>query len=138
MLLFLRLVKIIAFGLTMMAGTLLVLHYGLQTGSEARALTIAFTTFVLFQFFNAFNARVEEGSAFNRRIFDNPMLWWSLSAVLGLQIIVVNWGPAQELFNVTSLSIRDWVLAAVIASSVLIFEEVRKLGGRVLRSIGLI
>ena len=135
---FIRLVKIIAFGLTMMAGTLLILHYGLQTGSEARALTITFTTFVLFQFFNAFNARVEEGSAFNRRIFDNPMLWWSLSAVLGLQIIVVNWGPAQALFNVTSLSFRDWVLAAVIASSVLIFEEARKLGGQLLRSTGLI
>jgi len=133
-----RLVKIIAFGLTMMAGTLLVLHYGLQTGREARALTLAFTTFVLFQFFNAFNARVEEGSAFNRRIFDNPMLWWSLSAVLGLQVIVVNWGPAQQLFNVTGLSIRDWVLAACVASSVLLFEEARKLGGRVLRSIGLI
>jgi Ca2+-transporting ATPase len=43
-----RVVKIIAFGLTMMAGTLLVFHYALQTGSEARALTLAFTTFVLF------------------------------------------------------------------------------------------
>jgi hypothetical protein len=29
------------------------------------ALTLAFTTFVLFQFFNAFNARAEYGSAFN-------------------------------------------------------------------------
>jgi|RhiMetdeSRZDD1v2_1073273.scaffolds.fasta_scaffold14287_4 Ca2+-transporting ATPase len=133
-----RLVKIIAFGLTMMAGTLLVLHYGLRTGSEARALTLAFTTFVLFQFFNVFNARVEEGSAFNQRFFDNPMLWWCLSAVLGLQIIVVNWGPAQELFNTLSLSLRDWVLAACVASSVLFFEETRKLGGRVLRSIGLV
>ena len=122
----------------MMAGTLLVLHYGLRTGSEARALTLAFTTFVLFHFFNVFNARVEEGSAFNQRFFDNPMLWWCLSAVLGLQIIVVNWGPAQELFNTLSLSLRDWVLAACVASSVLFFEETRKLGGRVLRSIGLV
>ena len=132
-----RLVKIIAFGLTMMAGTLLVLYYGLRTGSEARALTLAFTTFVLFQFFNVFNARVEEGSAFNHRFFDNPMLWWCLSAVLGLQIIVVNWGPAQELFNVTSLSLRDWALAACVASSVLLFEEARKFGGRILHSFGL-
>jgi Ca2+-transporting ATPase len=132
---FRRLVKIIAFGLTMMVGTLLMLHYGLRTGSEARALTLAFTTFVLFQFFNTFNARVEEGSAFNHRLFDNPMLLWCLCAVLGLQIVVVNWGPAQELFKVTSLSLRDWVLAACVASSVLLFEEARKLAGRVLRSI---
>ena len=132
-----RVVKIVAFGLTMMAGTLLVLHYGLRTGSEARALTLAFTTFVLFQFFNVFNARVEAGSAFNRRFFDNPMLWLSLSAVLGLQILVVNWGPAQDLFKVTSLSFRDWALAACVASSVLLFEEARKFGGRILHSFGL-
>lgn len=135
---FSRLVKIIAFGLTMMAGTLLVLQYGLQTGSEARAPTLAFTTFVFFQFFNAFNARVAAGSVFNRRLFDNPMLWLSLSAVLGLQILVVNWEPAQRLFNVTSLSLQDWGLAACIASSVLLFEEVRKIGSRVFRSIGLL
>ena len=133
-----RLVKIIALGLTMMVGTLLMLHYGLQTGSQAGALTLAFTTFVLFQFFNVFNARVEEGSAFNHRFFDNPMLWGCLAAVLGLQIIVVNWGPAQRLFDVTSLSPHDWVLAACVASSVLLFEEARKLGVRLLRSIRLI
>lgn len=133
-----RFVKIIAFGLTMMAGTLLLLHYGLQTGSEPRALTLAFTTFVLFQFFNAFNARVEEGTAFNRRIFDNPILWMSLCGVLGLQIIVVNWEPAQKLFNVTNLSIFDWLLAACVASSVLLLEEARKLGGRFLHAIGLV
>ena len=130
-----RLVKIIGFGLTMMTGTLLVLHYGLRTGNEARALTLAFTTFVLFQFFNAFNARVEEGSAFNRRLFDNPMLWLSLSAVLGLQVLVVSWGPAQNVFKVTSLSLLDWGLAACVASSVLLLEEARKIGGRILRSI---
>ncbi|QOZ06697.1 HAD-IC family P-type ATPase [Bradyrhizobium sp. CCBAU 51765] len=133
-----RFVKIMAFGLTMMAGTLLVLHYGLQTGNEPRALTLAFTTFVLFQFFNAFNARVEEGTAFNRRIFDNPMLWVSLCGVLGLQIIVVNWEPAQKLFNVTNLSLFDWLLAACVASSVLLLEEARKLGGRLLHAIGLV
>jgi P-type Ca2+ transporter type 2C len=119
----------------MMAGTLAVLHQGMQTGSEIHALTLAFTTFVLFQFFNTFNARVEEGSAFNRRFFDNPMLWGSLCAILCLQILVVNWSPAQKVFNVTSLSLRDWVLAAGVASSVLLLEEVRKLGGRALRSI---
>ena len=74
-------------------------------------------------------------SAFNRRFFANPMLWWCLSAGLGLQLIVVNSGPGQALFNVTSLSLQDWFLAAVSASSVLLFEEVRKLGARALHSI---
>jgi hypothetical protein len=48
-----RLVKIIAFGWTIMAGTLLALQFGLRKGSQAGALTLALTTFVLIQCFNA-------------------------------------------------------------------------------------
>lgn len=129
---FFRLTKIMAYGVTMMVGTLLVLDYGLRTGSEARALTLAFTTFVFFQLFNVFNSRVEEGSAFNHRFFTNPMLWWSLAAVLGLQVSAVNWGPAQDLFAIVNLSLQDWMLAAGVGLSVLLLDEARKLGGRVL------
>jgi Ca2+-transporting ATPase len=130
-----RLVRIVMYGLTMMAGTMLVFHYGLQTGNEARALTLGFTTFVLFQLFNAVNVRTEDGSAFNRRFFDNPMLWLSLSAVLALQVVVVSWAPAQNLFNVTALSLSDWGLATCTATSVLFFDEIRKLGSRWLRTV---
>ena len=41
-----RVARIIVCGLTMMAGTLSILHYALQTGPQDRALTLAFTTFV--------------------------------------------------------------------------------------------
>jgi hypothetical protein len=55
------------YGLTMAAGTLgMFLRLGPGRSWAARArLTLAFTTFVLFQFFNIFNARAEHGSAFN-------------------------------------------------------------------------
>lgn len=122
-----RLIKIFAFGLTMMAGTLLVLHYGLHSGSEARALTLAFTTFVLFQFFNVFNARVENGSSFNRQFFANRMLWGALAGVLALQLAAVHWAPLQSVFQTTALSTDDWLLSIVVASSVLVLEEGRKL-----------
>jgi Ca2+-transporting ATPase len=124
---FARLGKIIAYGFTMMAGTLAVLHYGLRTGSERQALTLAFTTFVLFQFFNIFNARVESSSAFNSRFFDNRMLWLSLAGVIALQFVVVNWAPAQQLFGTTALTPLQWALAAGVASVVLVLEEGRKL-----------
>ena len=91
----------------------------------------------MFQFFNVFNARVEKGSAFNARFFENRMLWLSLSGVLALQVLVVYWPPGQSLFNVTSLSLRDWGLAVGVASSVLLFEETRKLFLRILRNIEL-
>jgi Ca2+-transporting ATPase len=48
-------------------------------------MTLAFTTFVLFQFFNIFNARTEHGSAFNAQFFSNGKLWLALFAVVALQ-----------------------------------------------------
>ncbi len=127
-----RLVQLAVFGLTMATGTLAVFWYGLQSGDQARALTLAFTTFVLFQFFNVFNARAETGSTFTQNFFANRWLWLALSLVLALQLVVVHWGPAQAIFRTTDLSLADWGLAAAVASSVLLLEEARKLGARLL------
>jgi Ca2+-transporting ATPase len=122
-----RLAKIIAYGITMMVGTLAVLYYGLQTGTEQRALTLAFTTFVLFQVFNVFNARNESGSSFNAHMFDNVMLWISLTAVVILQAIAVHWPPAEGVFGIGGMSFADWGIAIGVAASVLVLEEGRKL-----------
>ena len=130
-----RLGKILAFGATMTVGTLGILYYGMQTGTTERALTLAFTTFVLFQFFNVFNARAETGSAFNRRFFDNQMLWASLIGVVALQAVAVHWSPAQEIFRTTALTLSDWVIASGVAASVLMLEEARKLAMRVLKHL---
>jgi len=126
-----RVMRIAACGVTMMVGTLAVLYYGMRTGSEARALTMAFTTFVLFQFFNVFNARNESGSAFHARFFDNRMLWVSLVGTLALQVVAVHWAPASQLFGTTGMAGADWVVAIAVASTALVFEETRKLVVRV-------
>jgi P-type Ca2+ transporter type 2C len=122
-----RLAKIGAYGVTMMVGTLLVLFYGLGTASLEQGLTLAFTTFVLFQFFNIFNARVESGTAFNRRFFHNRILWISLMCVVALQVLAVHWPPAQRLFGTTALTVSQWLVATGTASVVLLLEEARKL-----------
>jgi Ca2+-transporting ATPase len=129
---FYRVAKIVGFGMTMMVGTLLVLHYGIRVGTPAWATTLAFTTFVFFQVFNVFNARVESGSALNSRLFSNKMLWWCLAGVVGLQILVVRWVPARALFGHANLAMNDLLLAAAVASTVLLIEEGRKLSFRLL------
>ena len=73
------------YGTTMMLGTLGIFHYGLKTHGQPYALTLAFTTFVLFQFFNVFNARAEHGTAFNANFFKNGKLWLTLASVVALQ-----------------------------------------------------
>jgi len=119
--------RLLAYGTIMAAGTIGVFFYGLRTGGQAYALTLAFTTFVLFQFFNVFNVRTEHGSAFNRQFFANGKLWSALIGVVGLQVVVVHWGPAQAIFSTVDLSLYDWGLAGLAAASVLVLDEVRKL-----------
>ncbi|MFA7321561.1 MAG: cation transporting ATPase C-terminal domain-containing protein, partial [Dokdonella sp.] len=127
-----RLWRLGLYGLTMAAGTLGAYAWGEHEGGRGGgghtyAVTLAFTTFVLFQFFNIFNARAEFGSAFNRQFFSNGKLWLALTGVVGLQIAVVHWAPAQAVFDTVDLSLTDWLLATAIASSTLLLEEARKL-----------
>jgi Ca2+-transporting ATPase len=122
-----RVLRIAAYGVTMMVGTLAVLYHGMHTGSQERALTMAFTTFVLFQLFNVFNARSENGTAFNLHFFDNRMLWISLIGALCLQIVAVHWPPASQLFGTGGMKWDDWGIAVGVSATILALEEVRKL-----------
>jgi Ca2+-transporting ATPase len=118
--------KLAGYGIIMTAGTLGVLWWGLQHGSEIYARSLAFTTFVLFQVFNAFNSRVAKRSTFNANFFRNRTLWIALTGVVVLQVLAVQWTPAHFVFDVENLSSTDWLLATVVASSVLVLEELRK------------
>ncbi len=121
-----RLWRIGLYGLTMAVGTLALYVWAMEASGQAKAMTLAFTTFVLFQFFNIFNARAEYESAFNRQFFSNGKLWLALLAVVLLQVVAVHWGPAQAIFDTVDLSLVEWLLAVAVASSVLLFEETRK------------
>jgi Ca2+-transporting ATPase len=118
--------KLATYGFIMMVGTLGVFWWELQNETAIHAQSMAFTTFVLFQVFNAFNSRVAKGSTFNANFFRNRWLWIALAGVVILQILAVQWTPAQAIFSVEGLPLIDWVIATLIASSVLVIEESRK------------
>jgi Ca2+-transporting ATPase len=126
-----RMWRIGLYGATMAVGTLGVYAWAMQAGdavgNDARAMTLAFTTFVLFQFFNIFNARAEHGSAFNAQLFSNGKLWLALLAVVSLQVVAVHWAPAQAIFDTVDLTMTEWMVATAVASSTLFLEEARKL-----------
>jgi len=130
-----RFANLAAYGTTMAVGTLGILLWGLQNRTEQQALTLAFTTFVLFQIFNTFNARADTGTTFNRSFFRNRILWLALAGVVALQILAVHWPLAQGVFNTVTLSAVDWVLAILVASSVLLLEELRKGLQRIMRAV---
>jgi Ca2+-transporting ATPase len=115
----------------MAAGTLLVLDASLPgglvggSGNMRYAQTMAFTTLVLFQLFNLFNARSDERSAFEG-LFHNAWLWSAIGLALALQVAVVYLPVLQQAFSTVSLSPVDWLRCAVVASSVLWLREVSK------------
>jgi len=129
-----RLWRIFLYGATMAVGTLGVYAWAMQGGDVQKAMTLAFTTFVLFQFFNIFNARAEHGSAFNAQFFSNGKLWLALAAVVALQVVVVHWTPAQAIFDTVDLSLHEWGVAFAVASTTLLLDELRKLLMRLIDS----
>lgn len=125
-------------GVIMAIGTLAVLDLSLPggfiegSGSLIYGQTMAFTTLVLFQIFNAFNARSDDRSAFSH-LFANRWLWLALALSVILQIVVVYTPFLQSAFSTVALTFNDWIICAVVASSVLWIREFTKLALRMLR-----
>ena len=118
-------------GAVMAAGTLLALDASLPggliegSGSMRYGQTIAFTTLVMFQIFNVFNARSDERSAFSG-LFKNHWLWGAILLSLALHVAVIYIPFLQEAFSTVSLSLGDWLRCAAAASSVLWLRELSK------------
>ena len=121
---------VITSAVTMAVGTLLVLQLAPGEPSYNQASvagTMAFCTFVFFQFFNILNARNETHSVFNRRTLSNWRLWAALGGAGFFQVLVTVIEPLKDLFNVISISFGQWLICAAVASSVVFVEEARKL-----------
>ncbi|HNJ98341.1 MAG TPA: HAD-IC family P-type ATPase, partial [Ilumatobacteraceae bacterium] len=125
-----RWVAIAVSATVMSLGTLAVLQWAPGAGMEADvpsiAGTMAFHTFVLFQFFNILNARHDTRTVFHRDTLANRWLWIALAAVLLLQVAVSQVGAMRSLFDTVAISAGQWLVCVAIASSVLWIEEARK------------
>ena len=95
------------------------------SGDIETARTMVFTTIVLAQIFNAFNARSDTVSAFVRP-FDNRLLWAAAGLTVALQIAVVHAPPLQRAFDTASLDVTRWAICLGLASAVLWVDEIRK------------
>ena len=126
-----RLIKLARVGLVMAIGTLSVLLFARDEWSQPVALTMAFTTFVLFQLVNALNARAESTTVFSRHTLTNRWLWTSLVTVALLHVVAVHTPWGQAIFDTVALTATQWALCIAIALSVLAVEELVKLGDRV-------
>ena len=96
------------------------------SGDLATARTMVFTTLVLAQVANAFNARSDVASAATA-LFRNRLLWVAAAITVAGQILVVHLPPLGAAFDTEPLSLGRWAICAGLASAVLWVEELRKL-----------
>ncbi|MGM1030369.1 MAG: cation-translocating P-type ATPase [Actinomycetota bacterium] len=126
---------IVSIGAVMAFVTLLAIDIflpgGLVEGAEdvETARTAAFTTLVLAQLFNALNSRSERVSAFHR-MFSNRWLWAALAFGVVTQVLVVHVPFLQAAFGTAPLAPEQWLVCVALASVVLWFDELRKVGIR--------
>ncbi|HEX2706439.1 MAG TPA: cation-translocating P-type ATPase, partial [Solirubrobacterales bacterium] len=119
-------------GLVMAAVTLAALDLGLSggllggSGEIDGARTMAFTTLVLAQLINCFNARSDRTSAFHR-LFANPLLWGAVALSAALQVAVVQLPFMNDAFSTAPLGLGEWAVCVGLASLVLWADEAKKL-----------
>ncbi len=95
------------------------------SGDLATARTMAFTTLVLAQVFNALNARSGTVSAFVRP-FQNRLLWAAIGVTVALQVAVVHLPMMNQAFSTQPLGVGRWATCVALAATVLVAEDLRK------------
>lgn len=104
--------------------------------SVEKARTVAVTTMVFFQFFQAWNSRSELQSVFSVRLLSNPFLFFSMIAAFLAQLAVIYVPALQWIFRTEPISTGEWLRILIVASSVIAAVEVDKFFRR--RKTGLI
>jgi P-type Ca2+ transporter type 2C len=119
-------------GVVMAAGTLLVLDACMPggflegSGDLRYGRTMAFTTLVLFQLFNALNCRSDRDSGFVG-LLRNRWLLGAIAISLALQALVVHAPLFQNAFETADLSLGDWFACLCVGSVVMWVTELVKL-----------
>jgi magnesium-transporting ATPase (P-type) len=114
-------------GLVMATGTLVLFRWELDlSGSLSQAQTVALTTMVVYQVFQAGNARSETESVFRVNPFSNKLLFAATAAALGIHIGALYFPPTQFLLRVEPIAPEAWLRIVVVATSILVAMEVHK------------
>ena len=121
-------------GLVMAAGTLGVLWWGNDQYGDVVARTMGMTTFSLFRLFSSLENADANESVFGGSILVNrPLLIATGLSVLTI-ILATELGFLQRLLGTVTLTVEQWVVCIVVALSLIVVEEARKL--RTVRTSG--
>ncbi len=114
-------------GIILALGTLYMFISDLDSGASLeRARTVALTTMVFFQFYQAFNCRSETQSIFRMNPLSNPFLFFSVLAAFFAHLSVLYVPAFQWIFRTVPITLSEWAKIGLITSSVVIAVEIDK------------
>ncbi len=119
--------NIVFVALFMAAGTLWMFSRADRNGGLVRAQTLAFTTMAMFQVFNSLNCRSRTLSVFQLGFFRNRFLIGAIFLSVVLQLLAEHLPFMQRALGTVPLTWGDWGLILLVASSVFVADELRKL-----------
>ena len=90
------------------------------------ARTMALVTLGMFQWFNAWNCRSDTKSIFQLGLFTNKWLVLATGVVFILQLMLLHVPFLQKIFATQPLNVYQWIFIAIISSSIIVLEEMRK------------
>lgn len=113
-------------GILILIGTMFVYIHEMQDSVTARDTTMSFTTFVLFDLFNALSCRSATHSIFHIGILTNKMFNAAVGLSLLGQLCVIYITPFQRIFQTEALTLKDVVYILLLSSSILWVDEAVK------------
>lgn len=110
--------QILLLGLVMAIGTIAVFSWQIHSGAETRkAMTVAFTLFVVYQLLNAFNGRADSEKS-------SKYLYLGIIMSFLLQLLILYIPQLQTIFRTASIGITDWIVILAVSSTIIIAQKI--------------
>ena len=114
------LMEILISGAVMAIGTILVFAYELGSkASESKAMTVAFTLFVVYQLFNAYNRKADSDES-------SKYLYLAILLSFVLQLLIIYIPQLQIIFRTTSIDMVDWAIIILVGLTIIIADKLMK------------
>jgi Ca2+-transporting ATPase len=97
-----------------------------HSDSPEKAGTLPFVSIIIFQMFNIFNCRNPKGSILNRSLWKNPYVLGAVGISTVATVLVVSLPATAQMFHLAPLSVADWAITALVASSIIVLNEIAK------------
>ena len=119
--------RTILVALVISAGIIYEFVHALNQGvSLEKARTIAVTTMVFFQFFQAFNSRSETHSLFTMNPLGNPFLFFGTIAAFIAHLAAIYLPAMQWIFRLEPIGAMEWLRIGLVSVTVVIAVEIDK------------